>query len=329
MSQARDLANLANAADTVDATELDYLNGVTSNVQTQLDNKEAADATIVKDADIGVTVQGYDADTTKNDTANTFTKTQTWTKGADVSSGAALSLGDGNYFDITGTTAITSIATKGVGTVVKLHFDGALTLTHHATDLVLPGGANITTAAGDEAEFVEYATGDWRCTAYTKASGEAVVAAGGGLEEFDMWYLTSQLTNPTSGVITANLSRVPTSGGFGLLGTGMSQSSGVFTFPSTGKWKVEFVGVCEHGGSAEMDISIVNNSNVKVAEGIAVNPYASGDMRSTNKITYLFNVTSTSTVKVKFRVDRSGDGNLLASNNPIFTCMTFMKVAQL
>lgn len=92
-------------------------------------------------------------------------------KGADVASASALTLlTDGNYFDITGTTAITSIGTLGVGTVVKLHFDAALTLTHHATDLILPGAANITTAAGDEAEFVEYATGDWRCTNYSDAS---------------------------------------------------------------------------------------------------------------------------------------------------------------
>jgi hypothetical protein len=97
-------------------------------------------------------------------------------KGADIASAAALALGDdGNYFDVTGTTAITSIGTKGIGTTVKLHFDAALTLTHHATDLILPGGANITTAAGDEAEFVEYATGDWRCTKYSKASGYPVV----------------------------------------------------------------------------------------------------------------------------------------------------------
>jgi hypothetical protein len=105
-------------------------------------------------------------------TANTFTATQTWSKGADVASATALTLGDdGNYFDITGTTTVTSIATKGVGTVVNLHFDASLILTHHATDLILPGAANITTAAGDEAEFVEYATGDWRCTNYTFAAG--------------------------------------------------------------------------------------------------------------------------------------------------------------
>lgn len=96
-------------------------------------------------------------------------------KGVDVASASALTLGtDGNYFDITGTTAITSISAISVGTVVKLHFDGILTLTHHATDLILPSGANITTAAGDEAEFIEYATGDWRCLNYTKANGQSV-----------------------------------------------------------------------------------------------------------------------------------------------------------
>lgn len=93
-------------------------------------------------------------------------------KGADVASANALTLGDdGNYFNVTGTTAITSIAAKGIGTVVKLRFAGALTLTHHATDLVLPGAADITTAAGDEAEFVEYAAGDWCCTNYSRAAG--------------------------------------------------------------------------------------------------------------------------------------------------------------
>lgn len=105
-----------------------------------------------------------------------------WSKGADVASAAALLvLTDGNYFDVTGTTTITSINSCGgdgaVASVIKLHFDGVLTLTHHPTNLNLPGGANITTAAGDEAEFVEYATGDWRCTGYTKADGTAVIGA--------------------------------------------------------------------------------------------------------------------------------------------------------
>jgi len=101
-----------------------------------------------------------------------------WSKGADVASGTALAvLTDGNYFDVTGTSTIATInTTGGIGTQIKLHFDGILTLTNSA-DIVLPGGANITTAAGDEAEFIEYASGDYRCTNYTKASGAAVKIA--------------------------------------------------------------------------------------------------------------------------------------------------------
>lgn len=105
-----------------------------------------------------------------------------WSHGADVASAAALPvLTDGNYFDVTGTTTVTSInTTGGDGTQIKLHFDGALILTHHATNLILPGGANITTAAGDEAEFLEYGAGTYRCTNYMKADGTPVVSAGGG-----------------------------------------------------------------------------------------------------------------------------------------------------
>ena len=103
-------------------------------------------------------------------------------KGSDVASGAALGLGiDGNYFDITGTDAITSIDTVGIGTQVILHFDGILTFTHHATNLILPGGANITTAAGDHAYMVEYDTGKWRCVYFSGVlnTNKAVIAAGG------------------------------------------------------------------------------------------------------------------------------------------------------
>ena len=104
------------------------------------------------------------------------------TIGSDVASANALTLGTGNIFDITGTTAITSIATKGTRYMVWLQFDDALTLTHHATDLVLPDATNITTAAGDIACFYEYATGDWRLISYNRSdalSGVLTVANGG------------------------------------------------------------------------------------------------------------------------------------------------------
>jgi hypothetical protein len=104
-------------------------------------------------------------------TGGAISSTMIWKKGADVASATALPLiTDGNYFDVTGTTTITSFDSIGVGTWIGLQFDGALTLTHNSTDLILPGGANIITAAGDEAIFVEYASGDWRCVSYTRAT---------------------------------------------------------------------------------------------------------------------------------------------------------------
>ena len=100
-----------------------------------------------------------------------------WSKGADVASNGALAVGtDGNYFDVTGTTTITSInTTGGAGTLIKLHFDGACQLTHHASNLILAGAENFTTEAGDELEFVEYGSGTYRqtgwCLAGTKPGG--------------------------------------------------------------------------------------------------------------------------------------------------------------
>jgi len=104
-----------------------------------------------------------------------------WSKGADVASASALPvLIDGNYFDVTGTTTITSInTTGGPGTLIKLHFDGVVTLTHDSTDLILAGAANFTTEAGDELEFIEYASGDYRMTGWSLA-GTAPGGGGGG-----------------------------------------------------------------------------------------------------------------------------------------------------
>ncbi len=157
---------------TIDANGTELINGAETLV---VADGDATYLICTGSAFVAIAIPGV-AGVAKLDTVNTFTKTQVWSKGADVASAAALTLGDdGNYFDVTGTTAITSIATVGVGTVIKLHFDGSLTLTHHSTDLVLPGAANITTAAGDEAEFVEYAAGDWRCTNYQRANGAAIL----------------------------------------------------------------------------------------------------------------------------------------------------------
>lgn len=75
-----------------------------------------------------------------------------WEAGADIADGAAITIGEGGYFNlITSTTAITSfsITTDKAGRSFRVRFDTARTLTHNGTSLILPGAANITTIAGD------------------------------------------------------------------------------------------------------------------------------------------------------------------------------------
>lgn len=101
-----------------------------------------------------------------------------WEQGSDVASASAISLGEGGYFFITGTTTITDIdfATDKSGRPAWVKFSGALTLTHNASTLILPTGANITTAAGDTACFVSEGSDAVRCVAYQRADGKALAS---------------------------------------------------------------------------------------------------------------------------------------------------------
>jgi hypothetical protein len=92
----------------------------------------------------------------------------------NLASAATTDIGAQNtvLLNITGTTTITSFGTNYNGPRY-LRFDGVLTLTHNATTLILPGGANITTAAGDSAIVVPNGTpaNGWRVLGYQRADG--------------------------------------------------------------------------------------------------------------------------------------------------------------
>ena len=100
-----------------------------------------------------------------------------WDKGSDVASASAPDIWatTGMQVDITGTTTITDFADAPTAGVFRiLQFDGVLTLTHDAAKIVLPGGANITTAAGDIA-FVYADTTTLFKVAYFRANGKPTV----------------------------------------------------------------------------------------------------------------------------------------------------------
>lgn len=98
-------------------------------------------------------------------------------KGADISSASTTDIGaaTGNVVDVTGTTTITGLGTVQAGTTRFVRFTGILTLTHNGTSLILPTGADITTAAGDEAIFVSLGSGNWRCANYFRKDGTSLV----------------------------------------------------------------------------------------------------------------------------------------------------------
>lgn len=122
-------------------------------------------------------------------TPDLFTK-----NGTDVASASTIDLdaATGDCVDVTGTTTITAI-TLAAGRRRLVRFTGALTLTNGAS-LVLPGGANITTVAGDVAEFRGYAASVVRCLWYsplTRTGTGAIVHA-----------TTPTLTTPVIGAAT-------------------------------------------------------------------------------------------------------------------------------
>lgn len=120
---------------------------------------------------------------------------------------------------ITGTTTITAFGSSAqVGLPnYKIQFTGALTLTYNATSLILPGAANITTAAGDTAEVQYLGSGNWRVTNYVKANGSAIAGVVPTLQTFTSG--SGTYTRPAN-VRYLHIRMVGGGGGGGGTGTG-------------------------------------------------------------------------------------------------------------
>lgn len=94
------------------------------------------------------------------------------TQGSNIASASTtnLALATGVAVTITGTTTINAFGTVSAGAIRILTFAGALTLTHNGTSLIIPGGADVTTAAGDTAELLSLGSGNWRVVRFTRAA---------------------------------------------------------------------------------------------------------------------------------------------------------------
>jgi len=122
----------------------------------------------------------------------------------------------------------------------------------------------------------------------------------------DMWRLTTTLNAPIpdSTVIT-NLERVDDAS-YGKVGTGMTESSGVFTFPSTGiylvlshiEFQITSVDTQCHVYTA---VTQDNSSYTKIARAVAADGGSQANQWGVSQFT-LVDVTDVSQVKVRFEV---------------------------
>ena len=150
-----------------------------------------------------------------------------------------------------------------------------------------------------------------------------------GITEIDMWRLYSGLTGDQT-PIASNLERVDTDG-FSLLGTGMSEASGIFTFPATGYWEInahfQFTSDATDNQKTGYIQTTTDGSTYDDASHCVANFYAASTLASANT-SFIFDVTNTSTHKVRFRVATMGAGSALGSDtNANFTFFTFKKLA--
>ena len=160
--------------------------------------------------------------------------------------------------------------------------------------------------------------------ASTKLSGSF------GISEVDMWRITANTTNTESAYLTANWERIDVSPE-GTSGTGMSESSGVFTFPSTGYWFVSFQlrGRANSGPALfigpEIHATTNNSTYVQLTEANAGNwDNAAEDTIYTSTI---LNISDTTNRKVKFYFSQAIAENRITGNTSrTATGATFIKL---
>ena len=157
-----------------------------------------------------------------------------------------------------------------------------------------------------------------------------------GLTEADQFLLTSNLSvNGTATTVTGNLARSGYSfmGTSSKIGTGMSESSGVFTFPSTGKYLIT---TCASFRSTNQNIYAAFRTQFSTDSGsnyyyTAVNYTSIFDSGSDTVYAQangqsLIDVTNTSTDRIRFSATSNGSMTVVGHANEAYTSIVFMRL---
>ena len=153
----------------------------------------------------------------------------------------------------------------------------------------------------------------------------------GGITMAQQWRLTTSFTGSAQ-PIASNLEADDTYSQ-GAIGSAMTQSSGIFTFPSTGIYFIQAQGEFYHSGDSRYNQLIIEvttdnssyNEAAKSAAGIA--QAESSSTHGNSSAFYIFDVTNVSTHKVRFTSSTSsGSVSVYGDTNRNFTCMTFIRL---
>ena len=156
----------------------------------------------------------------------------------------------------------------------------------------------------------------------TIPSGATITNSGtatgfGGITEVDQWRITANHSGVA--VVTSNWERVDTYS-YGRLGTGMSESSGIFTFQSTGIYRIDFYATTlTSGGSTgflRADIDHTEDDGTYNTASVGYSGIYTDGAYSNISIFSIFDVTNVSTHKVRFELGQN------SSATPIFTGAT-------
>jgi len=172
----------------------------------------------------------------------------------------------------------------------------------------------------------------------SKVTGTLPVANGGtattsytaGITEADQWRVTSGF-NSTTDPIANNWERVDDTG-FSKIGTGMSQSSGVFTFPSTGIWKITFSMSAYKNGddrtiTKRASTTVNNSSYTEVATAdTSVSGVQSNNTHTSGSCTMFFDVTNTSTHKIRFAFYTNNSSYYYTTSSMVLSHVAFMRM---
>ena len=131
----------------------------------------------------------------------------------------------------------------------------------------------------------------------------------------DQWRLTANLTGDAT-PIASNLSRALKLGG-----DGMTQASGVFTFPKTGLYKVEAVfqaAAAAATGNCTASIEITTNGQEESPTFTVATQGVESGLPTVDfgniYLSTLVDVTATTSVKVRFSVAQSDNSNSILGN---------------